>query len=127
MIGSGSRAAIRTLPQRRFGGVKLGGAVRDIVGRFHARRPGVVILKLPRRDQPISRYAATNLDDAGWAEVAPGEFFLAGPDELHGFPRGFRETRRLDGGLAGVFAAVRRAGVGHDHANKIFANSESFR
>ena len=54
-------------------------------------------------------------DDARGAEVGPGELLLARPDQRDRRPGAARQARGLDGGLAGVLAAVGRARVGHDH------------
>ena len=54
------------------------------------------------------------LHEAGGAEVGPGEFLFAGPDEFHRLAGGLGEARRLDGSFSGVFAAVAGAHVGLD-------------
>ena len=73
---------------------------------------------------PSLRDAALDLDDARRPEVGPGEFFLAGPDQLDR-PAGLAgQARGLDGRFARVLAAVAGAGVGHDHPHRVVGEPE---
>jgi len=60
-----------------------------------------------------------NLNHAGRPEVRPGELLTARPDEFDGFTGGPREACGLDGGFAGVLAAVAAAHVGLDDVDLI--------
>ena len=94
---------------------------------LNAGGAGVVVVKLPRGNRAVIFDAALDVDDAGGTKVGPGEFFFARPDELHGFARGSRQARGFHGALAGVFAAITRTSVGHDHAHLFFLNAKRFR
>ena len=73
---------------------------------------------------PVGVGAALHVDDARRAEVGPGELLLARPHELHRPARGLGQPRRLHRALAGVLAAVARAGVGDDHPDLVFRHAE---
>ena len=75
---------------------------------------------------PSSRDAAGDVNDAGGAEVGPGKFLLTSPDQLDRLAGRFGQAGGFDGGLAGVFAAVTRAGVGHDDANVLLGDAKGF-
>src|SRR5262249_60541172 len=77
-----------------------------------------------RRDNAGFVDAACHSEQAGRAEVCPGEFFLARPDQLDGLARGFGQTRGLDCGFAAMFAAVARSRVGHDDAHAGLGDAE---
>src|SRR5262249_3085627 len=63
-----------------------------------------------------------NVDHTRGAEVGPGEFLFARPDNFDRFFGRASETRGLDGGFTGVLAAVSGAGVRHEHANAFLGN-----
>ena len=81
-------------------------------------------MKLPGRERPVSLRAAVDLDDARRPEVGPGEFFLAGPDQLDRLAGRAGEAGGLDGRFAGVLAAVARTRVGHDDADGVVTMPE---
>ena len=54
MVGRCGERAIRTLAQRRLGGMKLNALIRNIVERADGRRAGVVIVELPGGDRAIA-------------------------------------------------------------------------
>src|ERR1700675_989830 len=84
----------------------------------------MVIVKFPGEEFAINGYGAFHFDDASGTEIGPGEFFFAGPDNFDRAARGTRQASGFDGSVAGVLSAVRRAGVGDDHANIAFRDVE---
>src|SRR5205814_1734068 len=105
------------LSQRIFRRMKLNVLVGAVVTRFDCRRPGVVVVELPRRELAISAGAAAHFNYTRRTEVRPGEFFFARPHQLYWFACGFSEARRFDGAFAGMFDAIRRAGIRNDDAH----------
>ena len=81
-------------------------------------------MELPGGQLAVLVDAGRRLDQAGRAEVGPGELFFAGPDQLDRLARRPGQPGRLDGGLAGVLAAVAAARVGHDHADSVLGQAE---
>src|SRR5215471_11994682 len=114
MIRGGGQAAIRAAAEHEWHGVILDQLVRDVVGRFDPGRAGVVVVKLPSGELATRVESAFYFDEARRAEIGPGEFLFARPNEFDGTVGGFRKTRGLDGGVARMFAAVGRTGIGHD-------------
>ncbi len=106
--------------------MKLDLAVRNVVGRFNSRSAGIVIVKFPRSQSAVVRYAASNFDQACGTEVRPSELFLARPNYLHRLVGKLCKARRLNGYFTGVFSAVTGARIGHDHAHALLRNSECF-
>src|SRR5262249_49408441 len=78
----------------------------------------------PGRERAILLHAGRHIDDAGRAEIGPGELLLPRPDDLDRLARGLGEPGRLDGRLVGVFAAVTRAGVRHDDVDLFLLEAE---
>ena len=99
--------------------MKRDALVRDLVRRANAGRAGVVVVVLPGDQPVVGADCAPHVDHAGRPEVRPGQLLLARPHELDWRSRGARQPCGLDRRLAGVLAAVRRSGVGHDHANAL--------
>src|SRR5258708_36863110 len=116
MIRCCRQTPIRTLSQWILRGMKLDFPVRDVVGRFNSRSTGIVIVKFPRSQSAVVRYAAANFDQACGTEVRPSELFLARPNQFHRLVHKLCEARRLNGYFAGVLSAVTRARIGHDDA-----------
>src|ERR1700693_2945657 len=84
----------------------------------------MVIVKIPGEEFAVNGHGAFHFDDASGAKIGPGEFFFAGPNDFDRAARGARQASGFDGSVAGVLSAVRRAGVGDDHANGVFGNAE---
>src|SRR5690348_9262141 len=105
-------------------GMKFNLLIRNIVKRADGRAAGVVVVKLPCGDRPISAHASACFNDSRRAEVSPGEFLLARPDQLHRFTRSFGQSRSFNGRLTSVLASVAGAGVGHDDTNALFGNTK---
>ena len=101
--------------------------VGNVVFDLNARAAGVVVVKLPRGNRAVRLDSALDIDHAGRSKISPGEFFFARPDELHWFVRCFCEPRGFNRALAGMFAAVTRAGVGNNDANFVFGNMKRLR
>ena len=117
VVGSRRESAIRSLSQRRFGGVVLALLARNVVRALEAGAAGVVVVKLPGDDRAVLAGAAADFDDAAGPEVGPGEFLFARPRHFHRLARGSGEASGFDGRFAGVLAAVAGAGVGNDVAH----------
>ena len=81
-------------------------------------------MELPGRQGAVLAGARLQVDHARGAEVGPGELLLAGPGHLHRLARRPGQAGRLDGRLAGMLAAVARAGVGHDHPDAVLGHAE---
>ena len=84
-------------------------------------------MELPGGELAVLVDAGGRFDQSGGTEVGPGKLFLAGPDHLHGFAHGLCQPGRLDGGLAGMLAAVAAAGVGNDHPNLVVGQVKGLR
>ena len=121
--GRGERA-IGALAQRRLDGVVLDLLVGDVVRRGDAGGAGVVVVELPRDERAVLARAASDLDEAGGAQVRPGELLLARPDDLDRLAGGLGQTRRFDRRVAGVLAAVGGAGVGDEDADVLARDAE---
>src|SRR5437667_4003900 len=73
--------------------------VWNVVQRANTRAAGVVVVKFPLRNRAVIPDAAADLDHSRRAEVGPGEFLLARPDQLYrsarrsGQPRDRKSTR----------------------------------
>src|SRR6516162_8244974 len=119
MVGGRGQGAVGTLAQWVLGLVELDALIRRSVRRVDGRTAGAVVVKFPGSERAVLADAAGHVDDAGRAEVRPGEFLLARPDELYGLAGGLGEPGGFEGVLAGVLAAVRGAHVGHDDPNLI--------
>src|SRR5947209_3023383 len=89
----------------------------DVVGTLDSRAAGVVVVEIPCDDDAVFAGSGMSFDDASGTEVGPGEFLFAGPCDLHGSARGFGQTRRFDGRLSSVLAAIARPCIGDDHAH----------
>ena len=57
----------------------------NVVQRLEGRSPGIVVMKFPGGEGAVLSHAAPDLDHPGGAEIGPGKFFLARPDELDRF------------------------------------------
>src|SRR2546430_13119606 len=51
------------------------------IGRLDSRCARMIIVELPRRQPPVTRYAALDFDDARGTKIRPGKFLLACPYE----------------------------------------------
>ena len=78
---------------------------------------GIVIVMLPCQQLSVTLRACFDLNEAGRAEVGPGELFSAGPDHLDGLAGGLRQTRCFKSGFAGMFSAVTAAHIRLDDAH----------
>ena len=103
-------------------GVEFDPLVRDIVVGSNSCRAGIVIMKFPGCDGSIAAKTAADFDNACRTEIGPGEFLLAGPDQLDRPLRRPRQSRRLYGRLAGVLASIARSGIRHQHADAFLWN-----
>ncbi len=117
VVGRGCKTAIGTLAQRRLGGMKLDELIGDVVRRTDGGGAGVVVVVLPGDERAVLLDARADLDEAGGAQVGPGEFILARPDNFDGLAGGFCQARGFDGRFAGVLAAIAAAHVGLDDAH----------
>src|SRR5438552_1158665 len=104
--------------------MKFGLLPGNIVKRANARPAGVVVVKFPLRNRPVSPNAAGNVDHPRRTKVRPGELLFARPDELHRFARGPSEARGFNRRFACVLAAVTGTGVRDDYANAFFGDAE---
>src|SRR5262249_43369817 len=104
--------------------MKLDDLVCEIVRRPDGRTSRVVVVNLPCGDRPVLVRGAAYVDDAGSSEIRPREFLFAIPDYFDGFAGGLCEPRGFDRALAGVFAAIARAGVGHKNPDALFGDSK---
>src|SRR5215831_14000143 len=94
--------------------------IRNIVLDLNARGARVVVVKLPRGDGAVILHATLDVNHSRGTEIRPGELLFTRPVKFHRFARDLREPRRFHGTLAGVLAAVRRAGIRDDDANLTF-------
>src|SRR4051812_8727019 len=81
-------------------------------------------MEIPGGELAVFGHAGADVDDAGWGEVGPREFPLAGPDNFYGFASGFCQAGGFDRGIDGVLAAVTGAGIGDDDANFVVGQIE---
>src|SRR5215471_13902956 len=81
-------------------------------------------MELPGRDLAVGANSAFDIDHAGRPEVGPGEFFFAGPDDLDRRAGASGEPCRFNRDLAGVFAAIARAGIRHDYSDLVWRQME---
>ena len=126
MIGCGRQCAIRALPQRRrVCVVDLALLIGNGVRTPQAGAAGVVIVKFPGGDRAVLRHSAGNVNDSGRAEIGPGKFLLTRPDQFDRLPGGLGQSRGFDGRLPRMLAAVARASVRHDDANRFFRDAKS--
>src|ERR1700676_1959078 len=125
VIGGSGKSTIGTAAQNERHGMKLGAHVGCGVQRFDSGRAGMIVVKIPGDEFAFGSDGAFDLDDASRAEVSPGEFFLASPNDLDGTAGSAREAGSFDSGVAGVLAAVGRSRVGDDDADICFGNTES--
>src|SRR5882724_13020661 len=89
--------------------------IRDTVRTSDARRPSVVVIKLPGGDGTIIAHATLDIDHTRRSKVCPGEFFLASPYQLDWLPRGLREAGRFKSGITSMLTAIGGAGIrNHD-------------
>jgi len=84
----------------------------------------VVIVEVPGEEFSVGRDGAFYFDDSSGAEIGPGEFFFAGPDNFYRTTCGAGQARGFDCGVSGVLAAVGGAGVGNDYANICFGDAK---
>src|SRR5262245_39795652 len=82
-------------------------------------------MKIPGGQRAVLRRARENLDHAGWPEVGPSEFFLAGPHDLHRLTGGFGQSCSFDRRIDGVLAAITCASVGNNHAHAVRRKAKS--
>ena len=79
-------------------------------------------MELPGGERSVVANASRGLNHSRRAKVCPGKLLFTRPHHLDRTPGRARQPRRLDCCLAGMLAAVGRAGVRHDHANPLFWN-----
>ena len=128
VIGGCGERAIRSLAQRRLRWMEGEQLVRHRVWRVHAGGAGVVVVIFPGRERAVrgSTALATSITPAG-PEVGPGELFFARPDQLDRSSGGTGQARGLNRRLAGMLAAICRAGSRHDHPNRFLGKAERLR
>ena len=117
VVGGGGESAIGALAKGRPGGMELDELVVNVVGSADGGGAGIVVVILPGGEGAVAAHAGFDFDEAGGAEIGPGEFFFAGPDDFDRLAGGFGKARGFDGGLAAVLATVAAAHVGLDDAH----------
>ena len=99
--------------------------VGNFVVRANSRGSGIVVVELPCRERAVCANASGNVNHASGTKIGPGEFLFTRPYHLDRALGGARQPCRLDCRLAGMLAAVGRAGIRHQHAHPIFRNPKS--
>src|SRR5437667_591144 len=101
--------------------------VWNVVQRANTRAAGVVVVKFPLRNRAVIPDAAADLDHSRRAEVGPGEFLLARPDQLYRSARRSGQPRGFNGRFTGVLAAITGTGIGDNNANALFRDAKRLR
>src|SRR3954471_23438508 len=104
--------------------MEFGPLVGDNVGCVDTRGAGVIVVEFPCSERCVRRHGALNFDHACRAEIGPRKFFFASPNDFYRMASSTSETRRFQGSVARVFAAVCRASVGNNDADRAFGNAE---
>ena len=123
--GRGERP-VRTLRERRLGGLELDAPRVDLVGHPDPGRTAVHVAEMPGEERAVGRRAGPDVDDGGGTGVPVLELLLPGPPHLHGPAGGPREHRGLHRGLDAVLAPEPPARDGNDHAKVRLVDAEPF-
>src|ERR1700732_5501536 len=102
--------------------MKFGADVGNGVGSFDSGGAGMIVVEVPGDELAIGSDCAFYFDYACGAEVSPGEFFFACPNNFDRPVRGAGEARGFYRGVTGVLATVGGAGVGDDYADGDFGS-----
>src|ERR1035437_319405 len=117
VVGGGGKAAIGALTQRRLGRMVLDELVGNVVWGGDGGGARIVVVMLPGNQGSVPSRACCDVDQAGGAEIGPGEFFASRPDDLDGLASGFGQASSFNGRLAGMLTTIAAAHVGLDHAD----------
>src|SRR5262249_26269345 len=109
------------MAQRRSGGNEFVLTLLDAIGRLDGGRSRVNIEEMPGSYCSTRVETRLSLNHRGRTEIRPGEFFLARPEQGHGFAGRLGQPRSFDRGFTGMFAAKRRPEI-RDNDMNVFSS-----